>query len=167
MSSSFEKPNTRRKFLGMLAGSPLLASSGFLYGPLLKLLVSESVETKRALRVVEDIQQGADLISSPEQAINVMDFEPVARKILPPAHFGYLATGVDDDTTVRLNHEAYSKIEIRSRRLVDFSKIDMSVRLFGTTWTSPWDLPTGRSPCGSIPLNTADRFLKPACFRRD
>jgi len=137
MPTFFEKLNTRRKFLGMLAGSPLLASSGFLYGPLFKLLASDSVETKHALRVLEDIQQGADLISSPEQAINVMDFEPVARKVLPPAHFGYLATGVDDDATVRLNHEAYSKIEIRSRRLVDVSKIDMSVRLFGTTWTSP------------------------------
>lgn len=137
MPSAFEKFNTRRKFLGMLAASPLLASSGFLYGPLLKLLASDSTETKHALRVLEDIQQGADLISSPEQAINVMDFEPVARKVLPPAHFGYLATGVDDDATVRLNHDAYSKIEIRSRRLVDVSKIDMSVRLFGTTWTSP------------------------------
>ena len=137
MPSFSEKLNARRKFLGMLAGSPLLASAGFLYGPLLKLLVSDSTETKHALRVLEDIQQGADLISSPEQAINVMDFEPVARKVLPPAHFGYLATGVDDDATVRLNHEAYSKIEIRSRRLVDVSKIDMSVRIFGTTWTSP------------------------------
>lgn len=137
MPSAFEKFNTRRKFLGMLAASPLLASSGFLYGPLLKLLASDSTETKHALRVLEDIQQDADLISSPEQAINVMDFEPVARKVLPPAHFGYLATGVDDDATVRLNHDAYSKIEIRSRRLVDVSKIDMSVRLFGTTWTSP------------------------------
>jgi 4-hydroxymandelate oxidase len=137
MPSFSEKLNTRRKFLGMLAGSPLLASAGFLYGPLLKLLVSDSAETTHALHVLEDIQQGADLISSPEQAINVMDFEPVARKVLPPAHFGYLATGVDDDATVRLNHEAYSKIEIRSRRLVDVSKIDTSVRMFGTTWTSP------------------------------
>jgi isopentenyl diphosphate isomerase/L-lactate dehydrogenase-like FMN-dependent dehydrogenase len=137
MPSFSEKLNTRRKFLGMLAGSPLLASAGFIYGPLLKLLVSDSAETTHALRVLEDIQQGADLISSPEQAINVMDFEPVARKVLPLAHFGYLATGVDDDATVRLNHEAYSKIEIRSRRLVDVSKIDMSVPLFGTTWTSP------------------------------
>jgi len=137
MPSSVAKLNTRRKFLGMLAGSPVLASSGFLYGPLLKLLASDSVETKRVLHVLENIQQGADLISSPDQAINVMDFEPVARKILPPAHFGYLATGVDDDATVRLNHDAYSRIQIRSRRLVDVSKIDMSVRLFGTTWTSP------------------------------
>jgi 4-hydroxymandelate oxidase len=32
-----------------------------------------------------------------------MEFEELARKALPPAHFAYLATGVDDDATVRLN----------------------------------------------------------------
>jgi len=57
--------------------------------------------------------------------------------VLPPAHFGYLATGVDDDVTVGINHEAYSHLEIRSRRLVDVSKLDTSVQLFGTTWETP------------------------------
>ena len=57
--------------------------------------------------------------------------------MLPPAHFGYLATGVDDDVTVGINHEAYSHLEIRSRRLVDVSKLDTSVQLFGTTWETP------------------------------
>ena len=36
--------------------------------------------------------------------LDVMEFEDLARKALPPAHFAYLATGVDDDRTVRLNH---------------------------------------------------------------
>ena len=48
-----------------------------------------------------------------------------------------MATGVDDDATVRANREAYSRIEIRPRRLVDSQKVDMSVRLFGATWSSP------------------------------
>jgi 4-hydroxymandelate oxidase len=34
---------------------------------------------------------GANLV------LNVMDFEALARAALPPAHFGYIATGVDDD----------------------------------------------------------------------
>jgi isopentenyl diphosphate isomerase/L-lactate dehydrogenase-like FMN-dependent dehydrogenase len=61
----------------------------------------------------------------------------LARKTLPPAHFGFLATGVDDDATVRANREGFTKLQIRARRLVDVSSIDMSVRLFGTTWDSP------------------------------
>ena len=66
-----------------------------------------------------------------------MDFEIAARKALPPAHFGYLATGVDDDGTVRANREGYSRLQIRSRRLVDVRTIDMSVHLLGATWSSP------------------------------
>jgi 4-hydroxymandelate oxidase len=33
------------------------------------------------------------LITDPKQALDVFDFEPVAHKNLPPAHFGYMATG--------------------------------------------------------------------------
>jgi hypothetical protein len=36
-------------------------------------------------------------ITSADQVLNVMDFEPLARAALPPAHFGYMATGADDD----------------------------------------------------------------------
>ncbi len=43
----------------------------------------------------------------------------------------YIATGVDDDWTVFLNHDAYSHIEIRSRRFTDISKLDTSRSIFG------------------------------------
>ena len=35
--------------------------------------------------------------------LNVMDFEAKAKAVIPPAHFGYLSTGVDDDKTLRAN----------------------------------------------------------------
>ena len=72
-----------------------------------------------------------------ERILDLMEFEALARAALPPAHFGYLATGADDDRTVAINHEAYSRIEIRSHRFVDVSHLDTSVRLLGTTWASP------------------------------
>src|SRR5688572_31914657 len=71
--------------------------------------------------------------STLDQMLNVMDFEPVARAALPPAHWGYIATGVDDDRTVAINHEAFSQVEIRARRFVDVSKVDLSVSMFGAT----------------------------------
>ena len=67
-----------------------------------------------------------------DQVLNVADFEALARAKLPPAHWGYLATGVDDDRTVSLNHEAYSHIQIRSRRFVDVSKLDTQRDIFGS-----------------------------------
>src|SRR5215203_4538987 len=38
-----------------------------------------------------------------KDALSVMDFEALAHKALPPAHWGYMSTGVDDDLTLRAN----------------------------------------------------------------
>jgi 4-hydroxymandelate oxidase len=137
MNRAPDPAKTRRSFLRMLAASPLLAAPHLFAGSLKPLLASPEITQSAFLGWLDAFQQSEDVITSPEQAFNVMDFEPAARKALPPAHWGYLATGVDDDATVRANHEAYSRIEIRPRRLVNTSKLDMSVRLFGTTWSSP------------------------------
>jgi len=77
------------------------------------------------------------LIAHPKEAVNVFDFEPVARKTLPPAHFGYLVAGVDDEVTLRANREGFLKFQLRPRRLVDVSTIDMSCSILGSTYDSP------------------------------
>ena len=127
----------RRRFLRMLVASPLFAGSHFLRSSLTNLMATNVVAEEKAVRLLDILQQNDSVISSPDQAFDVMDFEAAARKALPPAHFGYLATGVDDDGTVRANREGYSHIQIRPRRLVDVEKVDMSVRFLGATWSSP------------------------------
>jgi 4-hydroxymandelate oxidase len=136
MSRAANQNRTRRKFLQMLSASPLLASPGLLAGSFSHLAAGEVTE-KEFLGWLDSFQQSDEVISSPDQALEVMDFEPAARKALPPAHFGYLATGVDDDGTVRANREGYSRIQIRARRLVDVEEIDMSVKLLDTKWETP------------------------------
>lgn len=69
--------------------------------------------------------------------LNVRDFEPLARAALPPAHFGYLATGIDDDRTLRRNEQAFGDYEIRARRFVDLSNANTGITLFGAHWRSP------------------------------
>jgi isopentenyl diphosphate isomerase/L-lactate dehydrogenase-like FMN-dependent dehydrogenase len=84
-------------------------------------------------------EPAADAVAvAADQVLSVADFEDLARARLPPAHFGYLATGVDDDRTVFLNHEAYSHIEIRSRRFVDVSKLDTRCKVLGGVWKQPF-----------------------------
>jgi isopentenyl diphosphate isomerase/L-lactate dehydrogenase-like FMN-dependent dehydrogenase len=134
----------RREFLKFLAASPLLAS----LGGLVQYAESDAQELPDAvgsseLRELET--QINKLVSSPEEAINVFDFESVAREKLPPAHYGYLATGVEDDKTLRANREGFSRIHLRPRRLVDVSEIDMKTDLFGVTWGTPIVL----APAGS------------------
>jgi 4-hydroxymandelate oxidase len=79
----------------------------------------------------------SDLIASAADALSVLDFEPVARAKLPPWHWAWLSTGGDGGETLRANREGFDRYQIRARRLVDISKIDTSVRLFGRTWETP------------------------------
>jgi (S)-2-hydroxy-acid oxidase len=137
MNRQTEQLKTRRKFLRMLSASPLLASPGLLAGSFAHLLAVGEVTEKKFLGWLDSLPQSDEVISSPDQALEVMDFEAAARKALPPAHFGYLATGVDDDATLRANREAYSRIQIRPRRLVDVEEIDMSAKLLGKQWKTP------------------------------
>jgi len=81
--------------------------------------------------------EGEKAIRSPEDAFSVFDFERVARESLPPAHWGYLATGVDGDVTLRANRAGFAKFPIRSRRLVNVKDVDTSVELFGKRWETP------------------------------
>lgn len=109
---------SRRRFLRFLAASPALACAE-LPPPLLAALQSEPT------------------LASAKDALNVMDFEPLARKALPPAHYAYLMTGTDDDGTLRANREGYGRIQLRVRRLIDIGIPDTSVRLLGTSWLTP------------------------------
>jgi hypothetical protein len=76
-------------------------------------------------------------IASADQVPDVIGFEPLARAALPPAHYGFIATGVDDDLTVVKNHEAFAHYEIRARRFADLSHLDLSRTVFGAGWPSP------------------------------
>ena len=104
-------------------------------------------------------------ITKPEQAVNVTEFEAAAKAVLPPAHYGYLATGVDADVTLHRNIAAYGDITLRPRRLRDITQIDMSVDLFGTRWETPIALaPIGNQKAfhaeGELPVARAARAKK-------
>jgi 4-hydroxymandelate oxidase len=131
MSSFADQAASRRKFLGFLAGSPLLAAGGALAGE----------GPKPGIKLPDPIiwapLRTEDLIKSPKEAINVFDFEPVMRARVPPAHFGYMASGIDDEVTLRRNREDFQKFVLRPRRLVDVSKVDMSLEILGVKYDTP------------------------------
>jgi isopentenyl diphosphate isomerase/L-lactate dehydrogenase-like FMN-dependent dehydrogenase len=114
-------PLTRRAFLGGAAALPAFWSWALADEP------PPSVLYRRA----------APPVTAADQVIDVMDFEPLARAALPPAHFAYIATGVDDDRTVARNHEAFAHYEIRARRFADLRRLDASRKVYGATWATP------------------------------
>ncbi len=121
---------SRRKFLQFMAASPLFASGAFA-GEV------PVVPNRPSDPVIWAPLQTDKLIKSPKEAINVFDFEAPCRVNVPPAHFGYMASGIDDEVTLRANREGFLKFQLRPRRLVDVSKVDMSTNIFGVKYPSP------------------------------
>ncbi len=131
------KNDDRRHFIKWLSASPLLSLTPAGYANAQSFI-------KRADPAVWPAELPNDLITNPKDAVNVFDFEPVAFKNVPHAHFGYMASGVDDEVTLRANRSSFQKFPLRPRRLRDVSNIDMSINLFGTKWRTPIILaPTG------------------------
>lgn len=120
-----DRKPVRRQVLKSMLAAPLLAGLG------------------ASMQSLADDADGPVTVA--DDALDVFDFERVARAILPPAHFAYLATGVDGDATLRANSSAFEHYELRVRRMMDLSHIDTSVTLFGTVWGSPMYL----NPIGS------------------
>ena len=115
------------------------------------------------------------VIAAAADAIDVFDFERLAHAKLPPAHWGYLKTGVDGDATLLANDAGFANYSLRMRRLVDISRIDTSVTLFGKTWPSPIFLdPVGSQlispvaastliPCGARPSRKPSTMPSGSC----
>ena len=142
----------RRRLLQFLAASPLLGGT--------------AAFAQEVQRLPDPMVWGArtldKLIGSPREALDVFDFELVAHKNLPPAHCGYMASGVDDDATLRANREGFQKFQLRPRRLVDVGKLDTRMELFGETYGSPIVVaPTGSNRAfheeGEIAVSRAAR----------
>jgi len=132
MSNEIDQATSRRKFLQFLAASSVLT-----YGDARALAETLVPKAKLPDPLMWAPLDANNLIKSPKEAINVFDFEPVMRQNVPPAHFGYMASGIDDEVTLRANREGFLKFQLRPRRLVDVSKIDMGVEIFGAKFDSP------------------------------
>src|ERR1700753_1204890 len=146
---------SRRRVLQYCAASPLLASGAV-----------EAFGLEAPSRLPDPMtwapQGSIDLIKTPKEAINVFDFEPIARQNTPPAHFGYMASGIDDEVTLRANREDFKKFQLMPHRLNDVSKVDTSIELFGTKYDSPMFVaPTGGNqffhPDGEVAVAKAAR----------
>ena len=65
------------------------------------------------------------------EPVCVTDFEALAKAKMSAMAWEYVIAGAGDELTVRWNHEAYQRIRLKPRVLVDVSNVDTSVILFG------------------------------------
>ena len=156
-SLQVDRVPSRRRFLQFLAASPLFRHVG---------APAFAQNTSAPSRLPDPMSWAPreidNLISDPKEALDVFDFEPVAKKNLPPAHFGYMVTGIDDEVTLRANREGFLKFQLRPRRLLDVGTIDMTTEILGVTYDSPIVIaPTGSNrafhPDGELAVAKAAR----------
>jgi isopentenyl diphosphate isomerase/L-lactate dehydrogenase-like FMN-dependent dehydrogenase len=132
----------RREFLKFLAASPFLTVPGHL-------LAEETLANSE----LPDY-----LISKPEDALDVFDFHTAAKHKLPTSHYGYLATGTDNNETLSANRRAFDDVYLRPMRMVDTSEISLKTTLLGQALESPIVL----APVGSQRAFHADAELATA-----
>ncbi len=67
----------------------------------------------------------------------LLDLEAPARRNMSKMAWEYLASGAADEITLQWNREAFDQIKLNPRVLVDVSKLDTSIELFGQKMAFP------------------------------
>ena len=135
----------RRALLKYLAASPLLAALGAAACEA-RTDGDEGADDARAHpgTLGEPDQELGQLVARAGEALDVFDMRVTAERTLPPAHYGYIATGVDGDVTLRANRAGFSHWDIRDKRLAGIARVDMSTSVLGTSMETPIIIaPTG------------------------
>lgn len=87
--------------------------------------------------------------NNPNEALNIHDLREMAKKRLPKWMFEFVDRGTEDEVALRNNRAAFEKIKLKTQVLVDVSKRDQSVEIFGKTHKMPMGIaPTG--PAGML-----------------
>jgi 4-hydroxymandelate oxidase len=66
---------------------------------------------------------------NPPDLLDLTDFECAAKTVMPPMTWEYVSGAAADELTLRWNHEAYEKIRLMPRALVDVSQLDTRITL--------------------------------------
>jgi len=94
------------------------------------------------------------------EPFDVSDYRELARRRLPRIIFDYLEGGADDEKALSRNRTIFDRLRFKPHRLIDVSKRDLTVELFGARQAAPLLIaPTGLNgsfwPHGDIALARA------------
>src|SRR5665213_1451380 len=98
--NSPKRISDRRAFLSFLAASPVLAYAGFNARWIDEVLAAPLPE------------QNEVVIKSVKEALNIFDFEAVARVKLTPAHYEFITDGSFNNETMLANRTGFDKYEV-------------------------------------------------------
>lgn len=79
-----------------------------------------------------------------DRCYNIADFREVAKRRLPKGVFEYVDRGAEDEIAMADNREVFKRLKLRTKFMVDLSKRDMGVDIFGKRIEFPLVIsPTG------------------------
>ncbi len=111
------------------------------------------------------VQTGETAKMNTDKAINIDDLRLMAKRHLPRICFDFIEGGLEDERGLVRNEDAFDKVALVPRYLVDVSKRDSSTTLFGRRYA----LPFGIAPTGIAGLfrRGADLMLAEAAVAAD
>ena len=89
------------------------------------------------------------------RAWNIEDLRRMAQRRLPHGVFDFFDGGAEDETTLRENRAAFERVRLLPKVLVDVSRVDTAIELFGV----PAKLPMAIAPTGGIGAGRAGAEL--------
>jgi 4-hydroxymandelate oxidase len=78
-----------------------------------------------------NVQQSTRTSQAPAEAVSLSDYEALARERIPRMDYEYISGAAADEITLRWNRESFDRIRLRPKILVDVSKLDTRLTLFG------------------------------------
>jgi len=89
------------------------------------------------VRTIDDSMPGSDPPFDPARFLNVQELAELAERRIPKVAWDYYRSGSWGEHTLRWNVEAWERLRIRHRVLVDVARRDLRTRLFGSELAFP------------------------------
>ena len=80
------------------------------------------------------------------KAFSIEELRSAAKRRLPRAVFDFIDGGAEDELTLRANREAFGKVKLQRRVLVDVSNVNTETTILGV----PAKLPIAIAPTGAV-----------------
>lgn len=119
------------------------------------------------MRALLGFAAGSPLLSLPDDPVmgpvNIHEFEEAARRNLHKLAYDFIAGGVEDEQTLRANREAFGRVFLLPRVMVDTTNVDISANVLGTQLASPIMIaPTGGK---NLVIRNADETVAQAALK--
>jgi L-lactate dehydrogenase (cytochrome) len=96
--------------------------------------------------------------------LNTFDFESVARNVMTPDAWAYYSSAGDDEITLKENHEAFQRIWLKPRVMVNVRKVDTTCTFLGTESMLPFYVTA--TALGKLGHPEGETILTKACGTR-